>query len=111
MSQRFTKRKHVHCAAITRDVSKLFDGSLELEGLVLDDTNVTDDALPQLCRMTSLQSLSLFYCQISCEGAAHLTSLSNLTCLNLDSRDVDDSSLIFLTNLTKLISLDLFGAR
>lgn len=43
--------------------------------------------------MSSLSSLSLFYCAISDAGIRHLSTLTNLTHLNLDNRDITDSSM------------------
>ena len=45
------------------------------------------------------------------DGLEHLTGLTSLTQLNLDSRLIGDTGLLRIATLTNLVHLDLFGAK
>ena len=61
-----------------------------LEVLNLADTQISDNAMSKIAKLTGLRSLSLFYCNVSSRGLRHLASMDKLESLNLDSRDIGD---------------------
>ena len=84
-----------------------------LTKLNLADTRITNDGLAYITdSLTNLESLSLFFCDVSDseQGLEGLSRLNSLTELNLDSRDITDRSIAHLAPLVKLETLDLFSA-
>jgi Leucine-rich repeat (LRR) protein len=81
-----------------------------LTSLDLADTDLTDAGLAHLAKL-QLKKLSLFYCNISNDGLRHLSTMTSLEVLNLDSRDVSDEGMVFLQKLPQLRSLDIFSGR
>jgi hypothetical protein len=71
----------------------------------LAGSSVSDDNLPLLGDLTSLQSLSLSSTSISDAGLAHLRGLTNLQTLDLYSTRVDNSGLAHLRGLARLQTL------
>jgi len=80
-----------------------------LTALDLADTELTDEGMAHVAKLTKLARLSLFYCNITNSGLRHLSRLSNLEVLNLDSRDISDDGLKHLPKNLK--ALDLFSGR
>jgi hypothetical protein len=70
--------------------------------LNLAGTDVTNDDLAQIARLTNLTKLHLERTSISDEGLAHLTALPNLQYLNLYGTQVTDTGLDHLKQLPAL---------
>ena len=82
-----------------------------LDSLRLYYPNVSDAGLVQLQGLTKLSKLVLSQTQISDAGLAHLKPLSNLSELNLYSTPITDAGLGHLTTLNKLSKLSLRGTK
>jgi hypothetical protein len=83
------------------------DGLMNLQGLNLRGTPVSDDGLGELGKMTSLQTLILDNTEITDDGLVHLRGLTNLQTLYLWDTQVTDAGLVNLKGLTKLQELTL----
>ncbi len=81
-----------------------------LTSLNLADCDLSDEGMVHLAKFKKLQSLSLFYNNITNVGLSHLSGLTSLLHLNLDSRDISDEGMYHLRNLP-LKSLDVFSGR
>jgi len=82
-----------------------------LKSLDLADTDISDRALIHIAKLSKLEHLSLFYCEITNNGLRHLSQLESLQSLNLDSRDIGDNGMYYLRNLKNLKCLDVFSGR
>lgn len=82
-----------------------------LRALVLaENRNVTDDGVAHLTELTQLRILNLSSCDITGEGLAHLKSLPHLAELNLSfCNRLTESALRPIKALTHLTYLDLQG--
>lgn len=58
--------------------------------LDLADTDLTDIGMVSLPKFKNLVRLSLFYCNISNNGLRHISQMTDLEVLNLDSREIGD---------------------
>jgi hypothetical protein len=79
----------------------------ELERLELGNTQITDKGLAQLEGMTKLETLALDWTQITDNGLTHLTGMNRLEVLDLTSTQITDNGLANLSSLTELKSLSL----
>lgn len=83
-----------------------------LKRLVLAETALTDQSLLLLCSsLSQLQTLDISSTEVSDSGTKKVGKLKHLVELNMDTRGVSDISLEYVSQLTKLETLDLFGAR
>ncbi|GJP48727.1 hypothetical protein CLOM_g12527 [Closterium sp. NIES-68] len=74
-----------------------------LEGLVLDDTKVTDAGLLHLTSLSRLLTLGFVGCQdVTSAGMVHIRRLTGLERLFMGRSGVQDDGLQHLTSLTKL---------
>ena len=80
----------------------------QLERLGLEQTTVTDKAMPWIARLPNLKALNLNYTTVSDAGFAHLAALTSLTELKLDRTDISDKSLGWLTAQKNLHYADLY---
>lgn len=64
--------------------------STNLTSLDLADTDLTDIGMASLPKFKYLVRLSLFYCNITNNGLRHLSQITDLEVLNLDSREIGD---------------------
>ncbi|MGK3738029.1 MAG: Leucine-rich repeat (LRR) protein, partial [Bacillariaceae sp.] len=76
-------------------ISHLADNTVvpNLVSLDLADTDLSDLGMVHLAKFKKLKRLSLFYCNLTNASLRHLSSLSNLEVLNLDSREIGDNGL------------------
>ncbi len=80
----------------------------QLEDLVLDESNVTDNDLKRLAKLTQLKRLSLVRTAVTNDGLAHLAHLPRLGTLILNSSyRVTDEGLDTLAQLESLEELSL----
>lgn len=82
-----------------------------LRVLDLSDTNVSDQSMPHIARLTKLEHLSLFSCSISNRSLRYIGKLVALQSFDIDCRDVTDDGLLHLRGLKKLRKLELFSGR
>jgi hypothetical protein len=75
--------------------------------LTLHNSQVTDQWLPHLTKLSGLTGLGLTHNPISDRGLASLRSFSHLQYLSLSQTKLSDSGLSELQSLTKLVELDL----
>ena len=84
---------------------------LDLRGLALDSTRVTDDGLRHLAGLHRLDWLRLSRARVTDDGLRHLTQLESLQRLELQETEVTDAGLAHLRRLTSLKFIDLYGTR
>jgi len=101
------------CPISDWSISHLADNNVvpNLVSLDLADTDLSDLGMIKIAKFKKLKRLSLFYCNLTNSSLQHLSSLSNLEILNLDSRDIGDDGLFHLRSLQNLKSLDIFSGR
>jgi len=75
--------------------------------IILEKTNITDDALKHIKQMTQLEKLMLKHTNISDAGLAHCSELKRLRVLSLGFTQVTDAGLKNLTHFKKMQGLDL----
>jgi hypothetical protein len=80
----------------------------QLEELILDETNVTDDGLRHLSNLRQLRKLSLYAAhRVSDPGLAHLAALNHLEVLDLSETQAADACGETLAQLGELRRLNL----
>jgi hypothetical protein len=89
-----------------------------IEALSIYDASITDQGLAALANMPQLKELTIGHgpipisrFHITDEGVAHLESLTNLVCLDLDCPTLSGEGIRHLAKLTKLSRLKLNGCR
>ena len=87
-------------------LQKLGVGFDRVERVELEGTEITDDVLQDICRLTSLRQLSLD-AEINDEGWRHLSGLTKLHSLTLSGTQISDNGLKHLSSLTSLRQLTL----
>jgi serine/threonine protein kinase len=87
--------------------STLPDQPLEIVGIRLQGTGVSDDELKQLAQVPGLRELSLADTKITDDGLAHLQALRKLTHLDLSQTGVTSAGLVHLARLAQLVELHL----
>ncbi|NQT16725.1 MAG: hypothetical protein HQ582_28465 [Planctomycetes bacterium] len=87
------------------------NGLTSLQGLYLDDMQVTDAGLEHLKGLTSLQRLDLEDTQVTDAGLEHLKGLTSLLELDLNDTQVTDAGLEHLKGLTNLVALELVDTQ
>lgn len=96
------------CGAI--DISALvsfLQSKPNITSLNLADSNIGNEGVKELTKLTNLTSLTLVSNNISDEGAKELTKLTNLISLDLSDNNISDEGIKELTKLTNLTYLDL----
>jgi len=83
----------------------------ELRWLFLGGSKADDKVLKQLVRAKKLQQLSMFSCDITNAGIAHLEKLPNLAILNIALTKIGDASCQSLANIQSLKELVLDETR
>ncbi len=82
--------------------------ALPLEELDISEcSQIFDDAMVSVGKLTSLKRLNLWRDAITDEGVNHLAALTNLQWLNLDNTQLSDDGLVHLQGMTKLTFLHL----
>jgi hypothetical protein len=84
---------------------------MNLFSLKLSSTEVTDDGLTHLIRLTSLKCLYLSNTQITDAGLTHLEKMTGLEALGLANTQISDAGLTHLKELTGLDTLDLSNTQ
>jgi hypothetical protein len=79
----------------------------EIQTIRMTDAAFRDSGLIDICRLTNLQGLILDYTQVTDAGLAHLENLTELEILDLGGTGVTGSGLPHLRHLQKLQWLDL----
>ena len=90
-----------------------------IEALSIYDASIADHGLTALANMRQLKELAFGHdltipnsrFRVTDEGVAHLESLTNLVCLDLDCPTLSGEGLRHLAKLTKLRRLKLNGRR
>jgi hypothetical protein len=72
-----------------------------------DDTQITDNRLVNLKKLSHLRSLYLKNTQVTDRGLEHLTALIELEHLSLDGTEVTDAGLLSLAGCTSLKTMSL----
>ncbi|MDG7057356.1 MAG: ankyrin repeat domain-containing protein [Wolbachia endosymbiont of Penenirmus auritus] len=96
------------CGAI--DISALvsfLQNKPNITSLNLADSNIGNEGVKELTKLTNITSLTLVDNNISDEGAKELTKLINLVSLDLLDNNISDEGIKELTKLTNLTYLDL----
>ncbi len=88
-----------------------FRVSFPIRHLVLSRTQVSDEGLLHLKKLTSLSGLYISGTQITDAGLVHLKELNKLEELDLSDTQVTDDGLIHLKELTNLAVLTLSGTQ
>jgi hypothetical protein len=70
-----------------------------------------DAGMAMLEPLKSLGSLNMAYTNITNQGVQCLCNLTQLTFLSVDSRLITDAGLVFISRLTVVEALDLFGCK
>lgn len=83
----------------------------QLKTLLLENTQIDDEALRHFAGCEKLESLSIGKTQIGDAGLAHLKYLPELRELSLQNTQVGDAGLVQIQTLAKLRHLDLRGTR
>lgn len=102
-----------HLRSLILSESGITDASLSkltnIQKLDLFQSDITDDGLLILSRMTTLYALNISYCEnITDTGLQHLTALHQLNSLDISLCDnITDESLLHLTTMSKLNSLNI----
>jgi len=98
--------------SITHDVLNFINRFPGLKYLDVSYTDIQDDGLKEISKLTYLKQLHLLICKhLTNNGLIYLWDLTNLEKLSLDTYDNDnphqtkDDELIYLVNLTKLNKL------
>ncbi len=82
----------------------------DIQRLNLENTRISDAALPVLARMPRLEELDLSHCQVSDQGVASLAGQRSLKILWLTgNRGVTDAALKSLASLPRLQQVELSG--
>jgi Leucine rich repeat/Leucine Rich repeat len=100
------------CPVSDWSIAHLADNSVvpNLTSLDLADTDLSDHAIRNVTKFKNLKRLSLFFCNITNSSLRHLSTLTSLEVLNLDSREISDTGLVYIVGLP-LKSLDIFSGR
>jgi hypothetical protein len=77
----------------------------------LSGTDLTDEGLAQVAKLTNLTWLNLRGTKITDAGLVHLKGLTELTRLHLEKTEIGDAGLPHLVGLTKLEYLNLYGTK
>lgn len=91
------------------EVLALLHHSEDLQWLILQYTNVSDDCLPAIGQLPHLTNLNLAHTRITNAGLRHLTSLQELEDLSLCGTSIDDSGLADISSMKSVRSLSLEG--
>lgn len=100
-----------HLPATDVDVARLADRCPEIEWLHLEDTEVTDRGVDDLCRFHHLRMVTLSQTSISNQGLERLGHLPNLEELKLSETQISNKGLRYLKNMPSLRVLDLSDTK
>lgn len=89
------------------DVLALLHHSGELEWLILQHTDISDECLPAIGQLSHLSNLNLAHTRITNAGLRHLTPLQELEDLTLSGTSIDDRGLADISSLKSVRSLSL----
>jgi Leucine Rich Repeat (LRR) protein len=100
-----------HLPATDIDVARLADRFPEIEWLHLEDTEITDRSVDDLCRFDHLRMVVLSQTSISDQGLERLGHLRDLKELKLSQTQISDKGLRYLKNMPSLRALDLTDTK
>jgi hypothetical protein len=92
---------------VTDEVMPYLIGKIHLEGVILENTNVSDEGVACLAELTSLQRLSIRGRNVTDVGMGHLKNLTRMGSLAIECADVTDAGLVHLLGMSELRSLSL----
>jgi hypothetical protein len=101
-----------HCWRFSDDIegmSSIYSLKHSLNSLNIADCNFSDDVFEYLSSLTNLTSLNISdnYVSLYVSGRHNISSLTSLTYLNISRNNLSDIGLIYLSCLTSLTSLDI----
>jgi len=100
------RKLNLSSTAVTNHAMGQISASMHcVEELVLDDTDLTDDALTHLSTLKSLRTLSLSFTEISDKGLTKIKEMKTLEKLRMNCTDIGDDGLRFVARLTGLREL------
>lgn len=100
-----------HLPATDVDVARLADRFPELEWLHLENTEITDRGINDLCRLHHLRMVALSQTSISNRGLERLGHLRDLEELKLSETQISNKGLRYLKNMPSLRILDLSDTK
>lgn len=98
-------------AVTDADVRALVKEGTEIEFLILNGTDVTDESIPPLRRLPYLITLALGATQVTDSGCEDLAKIVMLEQLDLFDTEITDRGLASLQHMPRLTSLNLDGTE
>ena len=97
--KRLTNDNAEPCDGLLERISSLTD----LKELLLKETQVTDEGLRHIGKMTGLEYLSIWNAySVTDSGVAHLKNLKNLKTIHISNSNLTDKSLVVLSSLQSM---------